>query len=214
MTQESEVVSAEGTEIVANVDKTVDMKEFEFRFNKDKMGNKRANVKLVAPVPSVEGLISIIEKGGKDLELVFDAMYDTIRGVMSELVSAKEDASQENFPFAECTWTKIANMTKEDRRSSAIPSEVWEAFCKDYIAVMPGLTGKTLENVTNATIVYVKKFAPWKTDKKTISLLKNQLALYAETANAEQFSNILELLVRRADAYLSADDLAAVAGNL
>lgn len=211
MTQESEVVTQE---IVANVDKTVDMKEFEFRFNKDKMSNKRANVKLTAPVPSVEGLIDIIQKGGKDLELVLDGMYDTIRSVMSEIVSAKEDASQENFPFAEVTWSKIANMTKEDRRSSAIPSEVWEAFCKDYIAVMPGLTGKSVEAVTNATVVYVKKFAPWKTDKKTINLLKAQLALYAETANAEQFEPILTLLVRRADAYLGADDLTMVASNL
>jgi hypothetical protein len=200
--------------ITPNVDKNVDVKDFSFRFKKDKLGNKRSNLELKGPVPSVEGLVSIIEKGGKGLELVFDCMYDTIRAQIYEKVSENESFSQDNFPWDSVSWEAIANMPKEDRRSSTIAAEVWEAFAKDYISVMPGLTGKSEDAVTNATIVYLKKFAQIKTDKKSLGKLKEQLGLYAETPNAEQFSDVLDLLVRRVDSYLAADDITQLTSNL
>jgi hypothetical protein len=201
-------------EIVPNVDKTVDTKDFSFRFKKDKLGNKRSNLELKGPVPSVEGVVSILEKGGKGLELLFDCMYDTIRGQIYEKVSENEALSQDNFPWDAVSWEAIANMPKEDRRSSAIAAEVWEAFAKDYITVMPGLTGKSVDAVTNATIVYLKKFAQIKTDKKSLGKLKEQLGLYMETPNAEQFTEVLDLLLRRVDAYLAADDITQLTSNL
>jgi hypothetical protein len=201
-------------EIVPNVDKTVDTKDFSFRFKKDKLGNKRANLELKGPVPSVEGVVSILEKGGKGLELLFDCMYDTIRGQIYEKVSENEALNQDNFPWDQVSWEAIANMPKEDRRSSAIAAEVWEAFAKDYITVMPGLTGKSVDAVTNATIVYLKKFAQIKTDKKSLGKLKEQLGLYMETPNAEQFTEVLDLLLRRVDAYLAADDITQLTSNL
>ena len=201
--------------IVANVDNTVEAKEMVFRFKKDKLGNKRPDVKVDVDVPSVEGVVDILSRGDKnEIALLLEAIYGTVRSAAAGYVSDDENMTAETFPFDKVTWTAIANQPKEDRRSNTISDDAWEAFIADYIAVMPGLTNKTEDQVTRATIVYRKKFAPWKTDKKTINLLVAQLGLYMETKNAEEHTEIIEMLLSRAKSYLSADDLVAVAQNL
>lgn len=201
--------------ITPNFDKLVDMKEASFRFKKDKMGNQRATVKGSIPVPSVEGFIAIIEAGGKQLELLQDAAYDVVRAVVGEAVGQNENLkSLDELDLTQYSWEKIANMPKEDRRSSSIPEEVWKAFAEDYIKVMPGVTGKTQEACSNATLVYLKKMAPVKTDKKILNLLKQQLAIYVEQPSAEQYSEILDVLTRRIETYLAADDIALIVQNL
>ena len=201
--------------VTANFDKTVDPKDFTFHFKKDKLGNKRPSVELKLPVPSVEGIVAILEKGGKELELLQDAIYDVIRAQAATIVSDDEKISQATFPVASVLWSAIANMPKADRRSSAIDASVWEAFAKDYIEVMPGVTGKSVEAVTNATVVYLKKFAIVKTNKDVISKLKDQLSLYLEhSKNVEQFQEILDLLISKADSYLSANDVELLVQNL
>lgn len=203
------------SDINANHDTLVDSKDFTFHFKKDKLGNKRPSVELKLPVPSVEGIISILEKGGKELELLQDAIYDVIRSQAASIVSDDEKVTQSTFPTAQVLWSAIANMPKADRRSSAIDAAVWEAFAKDYIETMPGVTGKSVEAVTNATVVYLKKFAIVKTNKDVISKLKDQLALYMEhSKNVEQFQDILELLVSKADSYLNANDVELLVQNL
>lgn len=203
------------TEVTANFDKTVDQKDFTFHFKKDKLGNKRPSVELKLPVPSVEGIVAILEKGGKELELLQDAIYDVIRGQAAGIVSDDEKISQATFPVAQILWSAIANMPKADRRSSAIDATVWEAFAKDYIETMPSVTGKSVEAVTNATVVYLKKFSIVKTNKDVISKLKDQLALYLEhSKNAEQFAEILDLLTSKADSYLNANDTELLIQNL
>jgi hypothetical protein len=203
------------TEITANHDVSVDTKDFSFHFKKDKLGNKRPSVELKLPVPSVEGIVAILTKGGKELELLQDAIYDVIRAQAASIVSDDEKITQATFPVGSVLWTTIANMPKADRRSSAISTEVWEAFAKDYIEVMPSVTAKSVEAVTNATVVYLKKFSIVKTNKDVISKLKDQLGLYTEhSKNIEQFSEILELLVNKADSYLSANDVELLVQNL
>lgn len=203
------------SDINANHDNTVDSKDFTFHFKKDKLGNKRPSVELKLPVPSVEGIVAILEKGGKELELLLDSVYDVIRSQAATIVSDDEKISQATFPTAQVLWSAIANMPKADRRSSAIATEVWEAFAKDYIEIMPAVTGKSTEAVTNATVVYLKKFVIVKTNKDVISKLKEQLALYMEhSKNLEQFTDILELLISKADSYLNANDVDMLVNNL
>jgi hypothetical protein len=204
-----------GAVIAANFDNTVDIKDFTFNFKKDKLGNKRPSVELKLPAPSVEGIVHILEKGGKGLELLLDSVYDVIRGQAAGLVSDDEKITQATFPIDKILWEAIANMPKADRRSSAIDASVWEAFAKDYIEVMPGVTGKSVEAVTNATVVYLKKFSIVKTNKDVIGKLKDQLSLYLEhSKSAEQFGEILDLLISKADSYLSANDVELLVQNL
>ena len=203
------------TQVHANYDNTVEAKDFSFHFKKDKLGNKRPSVELKLPVPSVQGIITILEKGGKGLELLQEAVSDVIRSQAASIVSDNETISQATFPVDQISWDFIANMPKADRRQSSIASEVWEAFAKDYIEVMQSVTGKSVDAVTNATIVFLKKFSIVKTNKDVLKKLKEQLGLYMENSrNAEQFTEILELLISKADAYLTANDVELLVANL
>lgn len=203
------------TEVIANTDQNVIPREFLFRFNKDKLGNRRNTVKCESvPTPSAQGIIKILETGGKQLDLLLEVCANTVRSTLSEFVGEDEAFDPNNFDYSKISWEAIANMSKEDRRSSSIPSEVWEAFVNDYISVMPGLTGKSVEQITLATEIFVKKMAPIKSRKLALGKLKEQLALYSQTPRAEEFSDILELLTRRTNTYLEADDPATLEAAL
>lgn len=201
------------TQVNPTFDNTVDQKDFKFRFKKDNLGNQRPTVEVKGPVPSVEGIVSILEKGGKGLELLQDAMYDVVRGALASYVADNENASQDSIPWEKFSWEAIANAPREDRRS--IPEETWKAFAEDYLKVMPGVTGKSPEAVANATTVYLKKFTLVKTNKPILAKLKEQLSLYVEhSPKAEEFSDVLEVLLKKADTYLKADDAQAILENL
>ena len=201
-------------ETITQSQASVEMKDAKFRFKKDKLGNQRSSVELKIPTPTFPtGLSEICEKGGKDLELLMEVIYDTVRSSVASYVGDNEGANQDNIPWEKFTWTAIANAPRAERKT--IADEIWEAFAKDYIEVMPSVTGKSVEAVTNATVVYLKKFLIVKTNKPVISKLKDQLGLYMEhSKNAEQFAEVLEMLVSKADALLSANDVELLVQNL
>jgi len=207
-------------DILAKFDNTVEFKDAVFRFKKDKLGVQRARVELKLPVPSVEGLVAIITagqtpEGKKGLDLLLEACQDVVRGVAAEYVSDNEDVNVNNFPYESMGWNAIANMPREDRRSSSIAKETWESFAKDYAEIMPGITSKTAEQIGNAIIVFRKKWSVVKQDKKTIAKLKEQLALYMEhTKNGEEFEEILNLLNEKADVYLKSNTIEQLVANL
>jgi len=202
-------------QIDANFDNQVDAKDFSFRFKKDKLGTQRATVTLKTGVPSVEGIIQILTIGGKGLELLQDAMYDTIQAALRTWVSDTENAGQDTVDLAKFTWDAIANQPREDRRSGAISEEQWAAFSADYASVMPSVTGKSAAQVGSAVEVYLKKFSMVKTNKPVLNVLKVQLGLYMEhSPNASNFEDCLELLTRRIETYLKADDAAQLIDNL
>lgn len=201
--------------INANFDSSVDAKEFVFRFKKDKLGNQRSPVSLKAGVPSVEGLVSILELGGKGLELLQDALVDTIQAALRTWVSDTENASQEVLDLSKFTWNAIANQPREDRRSGAISEEQWASFTADYAAIMPSVTGKNSSQIGAAIEIYVKKFSMVKTNKPVLNALKVQLGLYMEhSPSASNFEDILELLTRRIENYLKSDDAEQLINNL
>lgn len=197
----------------ANHNPLVDFKEMKFRFKRDKIGGQRPTVELKLPVPSIEGVRAIFEAGGKDLELLMETVYDVVRSVAVGIVGDKEDISQENFPFEKLGWTAIANAPRAER--AKIAEEVWEAFGKDYLEIMPGLTGKTADQIGSAVQVYLKKFAQIKTNKPILAKLKDQLTIYVEnTKKGEDFEEILSLLVGKLETYLKADEVEQLIANL
>jgi hypothetical protein len=80
---------------------------------------------------------------------------------------------------------------------------------------MPSVTNKSAEAVGNAVSVYLKKFAQVKSNKPVLAKLKEQLGLYMEhTKSGDQFQEILDLLISKVDAYLSANDVELLIQNL
>ena len=117
--------------IVPSFDKTVDVKEMKFRWNKDDTGYQRPSIVLNGPVPSVEGFIEILEKGGQGLVLLQEAAYDVVRSAVSAYLADNENATPENIPWDKFSWEAIANQTKEER--AKIDPEVWKKFAVNCI---------------------------------------------------------------------------------
>jgi hypothetical protein len=205
--------------IHANFDPRVEFKEMKFHFKKTKdeaSGEefKRPTVELKLPVPSVNGVIAILEKGGKELDLLLDSLQEVVAARARTLVNEKEDINQDNFPLDQISWEAIANLPKAERRGGGISKEVWEQFAADYINVMPGITGKDKEKIGNAAKIMLAKFNPVKTNKPVLKLLKEQIALYLTSSpNAEEYAECVEFLMNKADNLINLDD-AALLSNL
>ncbi len=202
-------MSDKTNEVTANFDNTVDVKEVKFSFRKDDLGNKRPTVELKLPVPSVEGLIAIMNTGGKQLDLLLSAAADVIIAQARSILNDNESMIGENFPFEQCSWSAIANMPESEKRGRGIAKEVWEAFAKDYIEVMPSITGKTADQVGLAAKLFLNKYSAIKTQKPVINKLREQLAIYANnSSNAEQFLDCIKFLDEKAETLLQADETA------
>jgi hypothetical protein len=192
----------------------VSLVEMKFRFKKDKMGNQRPTVELKnVPVPNENYVITILEKGGKELKLLMEVMASTVRSAAAAIVSDDEKITADNFPMEKVSWEAIANQERAER--ATISQETWEAFAKEYLEIMPALTNKTPEQLGNAIQVYLKKFAIIKTNKKVLEKLKEQLTIFVEnTKNGEDFADIIELLQGKLELYLNSNDVELLVANL
>lgn len=198
--------------VQANFNKFIDEKEvkFSFRSVKDEatgLESKRPTIEQKIPVPSVEGIIAILEAGGKQLELLQEAVADVVYQRAREVLA--DDDKLTEVPLEFLTWEAIANLPKAERKGRGIPKETWEDFSKDYVAVMPAVTGKTAEQVGNAAKIFLNKFQQVKTNKPVIKLLQGQLGVYLSSSpNAENFAECVEFLINKADTLLSVDEAA------
>lgn len=195
--------------IKVNYNFNVDVKpvRFNFKTQKDKdtgIETKRESLELALPIPSVEGIVAILETGGKQLELLMDAVEGVITSTARDIISDDTAINASNFPVDKVSWEAIANMPKAQRRGGGIPKEVWEDFAKDYIAVMPEVTGKSIEQVTNAAKILQNKLNQVKTNQPVLELMLSQLAIYAENSqNAEEYAECVEFLVNKAENFLN-----------
>lgn len=211
------MTDSQNQNIQANFDNTVDVKEYKFHFKtvKDKesgIETKRPTIEMKLPVPSVEGIIAILEAGGKQLELLQSAVSDIIVAQARSLLSDNENMTADNFPYAQCTWEFVANMPEAEKRGRGIPKEVWEEFAADYIEVMPSITGKTSEQVALAAKLFLNRFQQVKTNKPVIGKLREQLAIYANNSKqAENFADCIKFLDDKANDLLEADETALLA---
>lgn len=194
--------------IVARYNKMLTSQDFKFSFKTDKETSfKRPTVELRLPVLSVEGIVDILQNGEdrpKELQLLLDVLSEAVYDQARSIVNDDEAITQENFPMDKVTWAHIANMPKAERRGGGIAKETWEEFVKDYVAVMPGATGKKAEAVATAGKLLLQKFAPVKTQKPVIQLLQGQLGIYLQASeNAEQYADCVEFLNKKAETLLN-----------
>lgn len=200
------------TKIKANFNNLVDVTDTAFHFRKvkdpeTKLETKRATVNIPVPAPSIEGIVDIIEKGGKGLDLIVEAIRDKILEQARELINEDEKLNEDNFPYEKLSWEFIANLPKAERRGGGIPKELWEEFSADYVKIMPGLTGKAEENVKMAAKVFVTKFANAKTNKPVLKLLRDQLTIYTNnTTQGENLSPVIDWLDSKLDTLIKTDE--------
>lgn len=203
--------------VQANFDNKVDTKEYKFHFKtvKDKdsgIETKRPTIELKLPIPSVEGIIAILEAGGKELELLQSAVENIVVSQARSILNDNDNMTGDNFPVDQCLWNFIANMPEAEKRGRGIPKELWEEFAQDYIEVMPSVTGKTSDQVALAAKLFLNKFQQVKTNKPVIQKLREQLAIYANNSKqAENYADCIKFLDEKAENLLQADEAALLA---
>ena len=193
----------------------VDVKPVKFNFKKSKDSDTgietiRNSVDLAIPYPSVQGIIAILEGEGeeegqnKGLELLVEAMEGIVNTAARDLLYEDTNLSAANFPLDKITWRAISLLPKAQRRGGGIPKETWAEFAKDYIAIMPEATGKSLEQVANAAKILHNKMAQAKTSKEVLTFLVGQLAVYVDNSPAaEDYEECVSFLLQKADTFLN-----------
>ena len=199
-------------QVIPNFDNKVDLKDYKFHFKKDELGNKRETIELKLPVPSVEGIVAILEAGGKGLDLLLSVVGDAVASQARSIINDDVNVTAANFPTKECVWEFIANMPEAEKRGRGIAKEVWEEFAADYLAIMPGITGKTEEQVSLAAKLFLNKFQSVKTNKPVLKKLQEQLAVYTNgSPNAENYIDCVKFLDEKAETLLQQDEAAMLA---
>ena len=199
-------------ELIANsIEYNVTVKDSTFNFKKsvDKatgIETIRKPVDLAIPYVNVDGIMAILEGGGKGLELLLEGM-ETIVNTQARSILADDDKGElnaSNFPTDKLSWEFISNIPKVQRRGGGIPKETWEAFALDYVAVMPDVTGKKLEAVTNMAKILINKLSQVRTVPDVLNLCIEQLAIYAEhSENFADYSDCVEFLLNKAETFLN-----------
>lgn len=180
---------------------------FSFRKSKDDAGNvsQREPLVLALPYLTTEGLIAVIEAGGKPLELLLDAANSVIESEARGLINDIESLTADTLDLAKLDWEFIANKPKA-QRGGGISKEQWEDFIADYCAVMPDATGKPLEKIQNMAAILKNKLAKVATHKPILEVVISQLAIYMEASEAaSDHAMAVEFLVNKADKLLNAD---------
>ena len=184
---------------------------FNFKKTKDKETGveiDRQTVQLAVPYLSVQGLIKILEGGeSKELDLVMESLETPINVAAREMLNEDINLNATTFPVEKLSWAAIANMPKAQRRGGGIPKETWEGFAEDYLAIMPGVTGKTIEQVHNMAKLLIAKLGPVKTNEPVLKLCVEQLGIYASNSpNAEDYQECVEFLLTKAETFLNVSE--------
>lgn len=201
--------------------------DFHFKEEKDdagkKTGFKRPSAKLQLPMPTAIGIMEALTAGGKQADLVLEAVGDVVYTMARQQINnaidkdSKVAVDQTILDLSQLSWEAIANMPRAERAGGGIAKEVWEAFQADYIAVMPeafkaASIQKSTEQITNQAKLMFGKFNACKTNKPVLGALRDCLALwYNSTPNKEEFQPCYDFLDEKADSLLKVSDEALLA---
>jgi hypothetical protein len=100
----------------------------------------------------------------------------------------------------------IANLPKSERNT--IGKEDLEQFAKDYVEVMPGITGKDVKKVELAASIFIQRYKPVAGKKDVLETLAGQLAVFVDNAGeelVERNARVVSYLVDKAQELLSID---------
>lgn len=198
--------------------------EFNFFFRTDKIrdnegkvignGRKHPDVKAVLPVPTYEQMIGFLQQGGKEAELMLEALISEIeRAARQQINDFREekgldvDFTPTVFDLSKLTVTAIANTPRGERGGPAISDEDWTAFLEDYKHVMVDIVGYEAKKVDLALMHFKVQLRRIKNDKAAVQKLLDLLNVWAsKSENLEDHTACYEDLSKRAAKYLKAEE--------
>jgi hypothetical protein len=214
--QQEAIPTVGGRKIIAVRPLEVDVEHlFKFRKTKDKetgVVTERANIVLNVPVPSVDGIINIIENADtrpKEFEFLMSLIHDGVISSIKDALGDDTSLTVENFPLSKFTFAELANAPESERGSRGLDKDLLAAFLEDYIAIMPAASGKDAKIVEKQAAVIGSKFATLRNHAQKDLLVagfQKSLALYVEkTENLEDFASVVEYLTKRLDTLAKAE---------
>ena len=197
-------------------------KDVKFSFKKaDELGNKRPPVSLKIPAPTIEAVVAFLnnDTDGKNKEYLLDLLAEQIKEQARQQVADDDKPvnSQEELDLAKLTLEYISHIPASERKAGGIDKEVWAAFAKDYIAVMPGVTGKSADAVGVAADLLAKRFRAVANRKDVLKKLAEYLELWFTSTTPEkqeEFADVYEFLSKKAKELLAATDTEQMLANL
>lgn len=178
-----------------------------------KVLTKRPSIKLAIPMPTFDGLLEALSDPKMQqyiLEILEETVVNAARVQVGDDLTPVND--QDHLDISKLTLSFLAAQPRSERRGGGIAKEVWDAFGKDYVEVMPAVSGKTAEQIGNAVKILMQKFQPAKSQKPVIAYLREQLAVwYENTRQQEEFAECYEFLDEKAKTLLAADETALLA---
>jgi len=198
-------------------------KDTEYHFKKEKIrnsegevigeGKKLPSVKFPLPVPNPEGVLEIIQAGGKELQLLMDAVEEIVYNAGRDLINDLRAKNPEKeidvslIDLGKLAWSIIANIPRAERRGLGLSDEDWDSFAGDYRAIMPKTTGKDVDRIEKHIQLFKKKFYPCRNDKKALGVLADMLSLWgAHTSTMEDNKEVYEYLKGRVDTLLAEEE--------
>lgn len=168
---------------------------------------KREAFTLNLPLPTFQGIVTALQDE-KQKEFILSVISEQVYAAARDQVTNNlEMKSQDELDLSLLTLEHIANVPPAERRGAGIPKETWDAFAKDYVSIMPALLEKPVENIQNASALFVKRLQPVKTNKPVLTLLKGYLSTwFASSAQAEEFQDVFKFLDEKIDEFLKKDD--------
>lgn len=177
--------------------------DFHFRANKE-TGYKRPSVSVAFTGLTADGVIEKLNTGDEKVKsLIVDNINGVLQSYIRQFVDNDMEFSQDTLDAlvadGKISLEVIANLPKSER--SVLTKEDLEAFAKDYIATMPGITGKDERRVAAAAGIFIERYKRHAGDTEVLAVLSEQLEVFVTSAPEEmvaQHERVLTYLTSKA----------------
>ncbi len=197
--------------IKASYDFDVDVQSRRYTFKKSTDSDTgietiREAVEIAVPYPSEIGIATALSEGGLQAQLVREAVNSYVDSQVRALLNDGNEGyklNAANFPVDQLSWDFISKLPKA-QRGTGIAKEIWEAFIKDYVEVMPAAANKELEAIGKQAKIIANKFAMSKTNRPVLEYMIGMLAIYADNSErAEEFVQCQDFLLSKIESFLN-----------
>ena len=197
-------------------------KSFKFNFKKrtikDENGQvigevaKKPSIEVALPVLSTAGVIEALQAGGKESEVILDAVnfvfYQAARqqfdDVIENMANPDDEVKASDLNFDKLQLSYLANLPPATRGGAAISEDEWNYFFQDYLAVMVAATGKEERRIANQ-IEHFKKPQRCKANQAVVEVLVDQLSIYiSKSAAIEDTAQAAERLMGKFQGWIDA----------
>ena len=176
-------------------------------------GFKRNSITLPLFRPSLDSVRTMLADGeSPETSFILALLDDAVYAAAYQMLSADPSLTAETFPLDKLSFYELARLPRE-AKTRGIDKELLAAFCADYVAAMPEITGKDEARCKVAADQFADRFGKAKQQPEALVVLQKLLDVYATQApNAGDYAVIITYLSKKLEEYIAAGtvDLASM----